>query len=146
MSDSVDELIKEIAEKHKIVVGRDDPILILKTINARLMQDSAKAQQEMLDKFKAAMEEITQRWEKDSKEKAERILNASLSAGKEAMNNILQEQISIISSSIQKEVSIAVNEIINPLSAFKKFSVYMLIGGCLTIITAIIFLVSIYSH
>ena len=41
MADQVEELIKEIAAKHGIAVSRDDPILILQTINARLMQDSA---------------------------------------------------------------------------------------------------------
>jgi len=52
MPDNVDELIKEIAVKHGIAVSRDDPILILQTINNRLMQDSEKAQQAMLDQFR----------------------------------------------------------------------------------------------
>ena len=51
MSDPVDELIKEIAVKHNIAVSRDDPIMVLHTINERLMRDSAKAQQDMLDTF-----------------------------------------------------------------------------------------------
>ncbi len=58
MSDNIDELIKEIAVKHGIAVSRDDPILILQTINNRLMQDSEKAQQGMLDHYKEEMEEV----------------------------------------------------------------------------------------
>ena len=50
--DQIEALIREIAQKHGIVVGRDDPILILQTINNRLMQDSAKAQQAQLEKLK----------------------------------------------------------------------------------------------
>ena len=50
--DKIEELIREIAVKHGIAVGRDDPILILQTINTRLMQDSQAAQQEILDRFK----------------------------------------------------------------------------------------------
>jgi hypothetical protein len=46
MTDPVEELIREIAAKHGIAVSRDDPILILQTINTRLLQDSAKAQQD----------------------------------------------------------------------------------------------------
>ena len=42
--DKIEELIREIAAKHGIAVGRDDPILILQTINMKLMQDSASAQ------------------------------------------------------------------------------------------------------
>ena len=43
MSDQLEELIKEIASKHGIAVSRDDPILVLQTINNRLLQDSSKA-------------------------------------------------------------------------------------------------------
>jgi len=38
MNEEIDELIKEIAVKHGIAVGRDDPIIILQTINNRLMR------------------------------------------------------------------------------------------------------------
>jgi hypothetical protein len=75
MADQVEELIKEIAAKHGIAVSRDDPILILQTINARLMQDSAKAQQVMLDQYKEELEALALRWGNDAKTKAERILN-----------------------------------------------------------------------
>lgn len=138
MSDSVDELIKEIAEKHKIVVGRDDPILILKTINARLMQDTAKAQQEMIEKFKSEMEEITLRWEKDSREKAERILNAALNASKESMNNILKENASIINASIRKEIESALSEIWKPVKEAQKISMFNIAAATITLFAAVI--------
>ena len=53
--DKIEALIGDIAARHGIAVGRDDPILILQTINERLMQESAAAQQETLDRFKEAM-------------------------------------------------------------------------------------------
>jgi hypothetical protein len=83
--DKIEELIREIAVKHGIAVGRDDPILILQTINTRLMQDSQAAQQEILDRFKEELEAIAHRWGDDAKGKAERTLNAALAASKEAM-------------------------------------------------------------
>jgi hypothetical protein len=52
----------------------------LQTINKRLMQESQKAQQEIVDQFKSEMESISLRWSADAKDKAERILNASLNA------------------------------------------------------------------
>ena len=78
--DKIEELIREIAVKHGIAVGRDDPILILQTINTRLMQDSQAAQQEILDRFKEELEAIAHRWGDDAKGKAERTLNAALAA------------------------------------------------------------------
>ena len=83
MADPVDELIKEIAAKHGIAVGRDDPIMILQTINARLLADSAKAQQAMLERYKEELEALSARWSSDAKEKAERVLNTALEASRQ---------------------------------------------------------------
>jgi molybdopterin converting factor small subunit len=49
------------------------------------MQDSASAQQEILDRFKEELESIAHRWGEDAKAKAERTLNAALAASKDAM-------------------------------------------------------------
>ncbi|MFC5463123.1 conjugal transfer protein TraM, partial [Massilia niabensis] len=89
--DQVEALIREIAQKHGIVVGRDDPILMLHTINNRLMADSAKSQQVQLEKLREELEALAQRWSLDAKEKSERILNASLTAGKQAMGQLMEE-------------------------------------------------------
>ena len=42
MSD-IDDLMKEVAAKHRVALGRDDPLLILQTINEHLTEKSAKA-------------------------------------------------------------------------------------------------------
>mgnify|MGYP003379481151 CR=1 FL=1 len=76
--DKIEETIKAIAARHGIAVSRDDPILVLQTINDRLMQDSQAAQQEILEGFKSELEAIAHRWGEDSKGKAERTLNAAL--------------------------------------------------------------------
>lgn len=85
MTDKIEETIKEIAAKHGIAVSRDDPILILQTINDRLMKDSAQAQEELIDRFKEELEALAHRWSKDAKARAERVLNVSLAASKDAM-------------------------------------------------------------
>ena len=85
-----EELIKEIAIKHGIALGRDDPILILQTLNNRLLQASQKTQQAMLDEYKAELEDLSLRWSTEAKEKAERILNASLDASKTAMEQLMR--------------------------------------------------------
>ena len=87
--EKMEEIIREIAEKHRIVVSRDDPILVLQTINNRLLQNGHKAQQALLEYHKEELESIAMRWSEDSKEKAERILNASLTASKEAMEKLM---------------------------------------------------------
>ncbi|MET0090823.1 MAG: conjugal transfer protein TraM [Candidatus Thiodiazotropha sp.] len=85
MTDKIEETIKEIATKHGIAVSRDDPILILQTINDRLMKDSAQAQEELIDRFKEELEALAHRWSEDAKARAERVLNVALAASKDAM-------------------------------------------------------------
>jgi len=85
MDKRLEELIHEIAVKHGVAVARDDPILILQTINNRLLNDAAASQQEQLDKFKEEMEGVSHRWQHDAKEKSERILNFAVAASKEAV-------------------------------------------------------------
>jgi hypothetical protein len=48
----IDEAIQHIASIHGIAVSKDDPIMILHTMNDRLISDSKAAQQELLDNFK----------------------------------------------------------------------------------------------
>lgn len=69
MTDPFEEIIQEIALKHGVAIGRDDPILILQTLNNKLMKDSVLAQQQQLDLFKEELETIAYRWGKMLKQK-----------------------------------------------------------------------------
>ena len=95
MSDQIEELIREIAAKHGIAVGRDDPVLILHTINARLMADSAA---------KEELEGIAHRWGEDAKAKAERMLNAALAASKDAMAKVMKDSAAQAAEAIRREI------------------------------------------
>lgn len=107
MSDSIEELIKEVAAKHGIAVARDDPIFVLQTINHRLLQDSANAHQAQLDNFKEEMEAACSRWQIDATDKAQRIVNASLSATTTAVSGILTSTTHTCAASIRAEVELA---------------------------------------
>ena len=95
---------KELLAKHGIAVGRDDPILILQTINDRLMQESTEAQQAILDSFKSELEEIAHRWGEDAKNKAERTLNAALTASKQTMATSMQESAKLAAEAARSEI------------------------------------------
>ena len=136
----VEELIKEIATKHGIAVGRDDPILILQTINNRLMQDSQKAQQEMLDQFKSELESLSLIWSVDAKDKAERILNASLNASKESMEQLMQAGATEIVATIKSEVDTSLSRISRPIRNAKRIGLMNILASCLTIMAAAVLL------
>ena len=138
MSDQTDELIREIAAKHGIAVSRDDPILILQTINARLMQDSAKAQQAMLDQYKEELEALALRWGSDVKSKAERILNASLAASKEATAKLMHEGAKEAAASVCGEIDAALRRVSDPIRTARRIAVLNIAASCVTCTAAAI--------
>jgi hypothetical protein len=142
MSDKIEAIIKEIAAKHGIAVGRDDPILILQTINERLMQDSAAAQQETLDRFKEELESITHRWGEDAKSKAERTLNAALAASKDAMMKGMQEGAKAAAELARREVDEAVGQLASPIRDGRRIAVMNMIAAGMAVMAAALALLS----
>ena len=135
-TDKIEETIKDIAVKHGIAVGRDDPILILQTINERLMQDSAAAQQEILDHFKEELEAIAHRWGDDAKNKAERTLHAALTASRETMTQTMQEGAKSAAELIRREIKAASAQFAAPIREAKRVALMNLIAAGMTIIAA----------
>ena len=140
MSEENDALIKEIAIKHGIAVGRDDPILILHTLNNQLLQDSRKTQQELLDQFKAELEGLSLRWSIDTREKAERILNVSLAASKESMGHLMQAGTNELVATVKNEVDVALSRIERPIRDAYRIGIMNILAACLTIFAAAVLL------
>ncbi len=137
MTDKIEETIKEIAAKHGIAIGRNDPILILQTINDRLMQESTAAQQANLDAFKSELEEIAYQWGCDAKNKAERTLNASLAASKEAMTSTIQESAKITADTVRREVEKTINQQLKPvIKEARRVGLINMVAASMTVIAA----------
>ena len=142
----LEELIKQIAAKNGIALGRDDPILILQTLNNRLLQDNQKAQQAMLNQYKEELEALSLRWSSDTKEKAERILNASLESSKVAMDQLMQagtkELLLRFTSSIDESL-ILIGYLIKDT---KRIGAMNIIASCITVLAVAALLVSTMYH
>jgi len=138
----VEELIQEIALKHGITVSRDDPILILQTINKRLMEDSAKAQQEMLDHYKEEMEVLAKRWGDDAKTKAEKVLNAALAASRETMTKTAQETASTVKQAVAQEVEASLKKLHAPVRNARSLVFANVIAATITLVAAFVALLA----
>lgn len=134
--DKIEEIIKEIAAKHGIAVGRDDPILILQTINEKLMQHSAAAQKEILNSFKEELEDIAHRWEDDAKNKAERTLNAALLASREEMMRVMQEGAKISAETVRREVDAGISKIVAMIRESKRVAFLNMAAAIMTVFAA----------
>lgn len=138
MTDKVDELIKEIAAKHHIAVGRNDPILILQTINEKLMLDTATTQENLLSGFKADIEEISHRWSEDAKQKAQATLNASVAASKTIMHESATELSSMASKQITTKLEVASSVIESASNTAKTVSYLNITAAIISVIAALI--------
>lgn len=138
MSDKIEELIREIASKHGIAVARDDPILVLQTINNRLLQDSAAAQQAQLDQFKEELEAVSLRWKTDAKDKAERVVNAALAASKSATDQILRDGAHATTSLLKSELERAFSSLASHAREARRTALLNLAASCITICAVLI--------
>ncbi len=144
MTNQIDTFIKEIAVNHGLALERDDPILIMQTLNTKLMEDSAIAQQTMLNQYKVEMEEIALRWANDTKDKSERILNASLAASKEAMANLLQESASTTAKTIQNKVDESLARVNNALLHAQRTATINLTASCVTFMAVCLIIIGVF--
>ncbi|HEO1393710.1 conjugal transfer protein TraM [Legionella parisiensis] len=133
MSDKFDAAIQEIAIKHGVVLSKEDPILILQTINDRLIEETQQAQAVMLTQFREEMESISSQWKDDAREKAEKILNMALASSKEAMTRLLQEATNESVSVIKKVISDSVADVHDMAKQTKNYSLLAIFGSALVV-------------
>ncbi|MHA3281330.1 conjugal transfer protein TraM [Legionella pneumophila] len=127
MSEKTDKILQEIAIKHGVVLGKDDPILILQTMNDRLIEETRQAQAEMLAQFREEMEAISSQWKDDAKENAERVLNAALASSKEIMFKLSREHTIVPLQEIKEMIICALTEARYAAQRMHKFSVLILL-------------------
>ena len=135
-ADKTEEIIKEIAVKHGIAVGRDDPILILHTLNERLMEDSVAAQQAILHRFEEELEAIAQRWGADAQAQAERTLNAALVASKGVMMKGMQDSAKAAAESVRREVEATLVRLAVPIRESRRVALMNLVAAGMTVVAA----------
>ena len=136
----IDELIREIAAKHGIAVGRDDPILILQTLNKRLLEDGAKVQEDMLNRFKEEIEALSSRWGEDARSKAERVLNAALSASQKMMETTGREEMAGLVQSVKAEIEASLARTRKPLRSVQLIAIFNLVAAAITLAAAFLVL------
>jgi len=146
MSDKFDTAIQEIAIRHGVVLSKDDPILILQTMNDRLIEDTRKAQAAMLAQFREEMEIISSQWKDDAKEKAEKVLNAALTVSKEAMVRLWQESTSESVQVMKKMISGSLTEARDLTEQTCKFSRIALLSSAAILTASCLFALLFLTH
>lgn len=100
-----DTLIAEIATRHGVAVSRDDPVMILTTLNELLLEGNAKAQAKLLARFKGEMEAIAEKWTHESKARAQSVLTLAVDASREAVALSAKTEFENIAASTRHEIA-----------------------------------------
>jgi hypothetical protein len=131
-SGQIEEIIREIATRHGVAVSRDDPILILQTINNRLLLNSAVAQKELLDRFKQELQAEASSWAHVAKERTERVLHASMEAAKCASSDLFREAANESGIQIRGELNGLIVQVAAAVGGARHIAILNLIAACLT--------------
>ncbi len=134
----IEDLVREISQRHGLTLGPDDPILILHTLNQRLLADSAAKQESLLDAFQQSMEAASTRWSQEAGERSDRMLGAALNGASnqlvEAAAVIGEEAAQALRSQAQALASTARGEI----DEIRKLSRSTFLASGLVLVAAIV--------
>jgi hypothetical protein len=90
---STEAIIRTIAVKHGIALGKNDPILVLHTINGLLMDEFASKQEVLINQFKANLEEAADLWSKNMEIKANEILGGMENSHRHLISELIEKHI-----------------------------------------------------
>ena len=136
--DRTDDLLKEIASKHGVALDREDPILIVQTMHARLLAESRSAQQAMLEDYRKTLEALLDRWSAETTAKAERIVMASLTATTETMKTQMATHTSDLTRTIRKEVTVVMEETESRMRRATTVGYVNLLAALVTFVSAVV--------
>lgn len=135
-ADKLEDTIREIATRHGIAVGRDDPILVLHTLNERLLQDSASAQQELLERFQQELESLRQRWAVEARQQADRTLHSALDLGREALQGMQRDAATAAGQGIRQEIDALMSRLEASGRESRRVALMNLAASCMTVFAA----------
>ncbi len=133
--DRIEQMVREIAVRHGVAVGRDDPILMLLTINERLVQDGEAAQRALLEQFKSELEAMTRRVSDEARNQVSGAMQATLVASQEVLRQAVQESSTEVAEAVRVEVQNSAHAVNAQLRDARRVSL-MNMGTALLVLAA----------
>ena len=138
--EKIDKVIQQIASVHGVAVSKDDPIMILHTMNERLISDSKAAQQELLDNFRSQLEVTVSELSMAAKNHSDRVLNSTLETSKTAIAHVMEEQSNIIIERWKADLNAGFHEASKTMATARQTAILNIIASFITSISAVIIL------
>lgn len=134
-NDKLDVLIKRIASEHGIVLSKDDPVLMMHTLNEVLLEQNEKAHAELLHKYEAILQESFNQWHSYVSKKTNALISAQQSNISKNKDPLTDQCMQLISEKIR----IAINHEIRELARISRQAAIMnLLAAVLVLVSAIL--------
>ncbi len=134
--EKIDKVIQQIASVHGVAVSKDDPIMILHTMNERLISDSKAAQQELLDNFRSELEVTVSELSMAAKNHSDRVLNSTIQTSKTEISCVMEEQSNIIIERWKADLHAEFNEACKTMTTSRQTAILNIIASFITLIAA----------
>ena len=136
VDEKIDEAIQQIASNHGIAVSKDDPIMILHSMNDRLISDSKAAQKELLDNFRSELEVTVSELSMAAKNHSDRVLNSTIQTSKTEISRVMEEQSNIIIERWKADLHAEFNEACKTMTTSRQTAILNIIASFITLIAA----------
>ncbi len=134
-NDRLDALIKRIASEHGIVLTKDDPVLMMHTLNEVLLEHNEKAHAELLNKYEAILQESFNQWHSYVSKKANALINAQQNNFSKSNDQPIDQSTQLIS----EKISITINHEIRELTRISRQAAIMnLLAAVLVLVSIVI--------
>ncbi|PTN12452.1 conjugal transfer protein TraM [Nitrosomonas aestuarii] len=134
-NDKLDALIKRIASEHGIVLTKDDPVLMMHTLNEALLEQNEKAHAELLNKYQEILENSFNQWTECSIKKSNAILSASVNNANISKKQLFESCTQMIHEKIRSAVS---QEIYELTRISRQAAIMNLLASILVLLSAVI--------
>ncbi|MDG6882834.1 conjugal transfer protein TraM [Phocoenobacter uteri] len=145
MSDEIQELITEIAQKHGVVITKDDPIAIAFTLNRYLLEQTKKNQETLIANLKSDIEEISlnvlnenNKQIKSTQEICLKLVNEHITKSKTAINNVIDDSGNNFKTKITESIKSFKTELASFGDYFKSLKIILILSIILNIIFIVI--------
>lgn len=100
--DSLDSYIQEVARRHNIVLRKEEPILMLYTFLEKFLDDLKHEQSVILENFSSVLELEATKWDRETKERAGRLIVQTLEKARNLANEQFDERARNFCESLEK--------------------------------------------
>ncbi len=105
-----EEIIREVALRHGVALSKDDPVMILHTLNEMLLLDNKKTidgcQERQLRFLKEEMNKASKLWTEEAKSRAQQVLDLAVETSREAVITETKAELEPLATVVKKEMEV----------------------------------------